>query len=246
MTKVGVAGYKGRVGQLLTEELQSGTWSPLKFGGGSERDTDLNLLFNDIDVLIDFTTPESTLAHIDAALENKTALIIGTTGLSEAEESIIDNAAQSVPVMYAANTSVGVNLISALIEKASDILSPDAFDIEINETHHRYKVDAPSGTALMLGKSAAKGRGVDLNTVKEEARSGHTGERKEGTIGFSVQRGGLVPGTHDVTFYGNEESVVISHIAHDRRLFAKGALKAAQWIQSQPAGLYTMRDVLGL
>lgn len=251
--KIGIAGYRGRVGQLLVKELQSGTWNNLDLAAGSARamhaehypaesfsvvETPEDLM-GDCDCVIDFTTPESTRKNIDAAIKAKTALVIGTTGLSEIDEAAIKSAAKSIPIVYAANMSVGVNLLLALVEQAAARLGP-AWDIEIFESHHKNKVDAPSGTALALGKAAKAGRGAG------EFVTDRNGKRDAGDIGYAVSRGGDVVGEHTVTFYGMGERIELGHKASDRTLFARGALQAAQWIDKKPAGFYTMRDVLGL
>lgn len=255
--KIGVTGCTGRVGRLLIEELQSGAWDGLKLAGGYARNTN-NLegatffitdnaeeLFKQSDTVIDFTLPEGTRDHIKLAAEHKTTLIIGTTGLSEDDEAAIAEAAKETSIIYSANMSLGVNLLLALVERAAASLDPE-WDIEIFESHHKHKVDAPSGTALAIGKAAADGRNVNLDDVKVAARDGITGERKKGDIGFSVARGGDVVGEHTAFFYGAGERIEISHLARDRSLFARGALKAAQWSNGKPAGLYSMKDVLGL
>lgn len=247
--KIGIAGYTGRVGQLLVKELQSGTWKGLELAGGSSRDVkttgdfpvyfDLADLFSYSDCIIDFTVPQGTMAALAAAERSGKALVIGTTGLSASQEQDIREAAKKCPIVYAANMSVGVTMLMALVEQAAAKLGP-AWDIEIFESHHKNKVDSPSGTALALGKAAQKGRGGG------EFVTDRNGKRKEGTIGFGVNRGGDVVGEHMVTFFGMGERVEIGHKATDRSLFARGALQAAQWLDKKPAGLYTMRDVLGL
>lgn len=246
--KIGIAGYTGRVGQLLVKELQSGPWTGLELSGGGSRSphtesfpvyTRIEDLLKNSDCVIDFTTPESTLKNLDAAIKEATPIIIGTTGLNASEEQKIRDAAKYIPVVFAANMSVGVNLILALVEQAAAKLGP-AWDIEIFESHHRNKIDAPSGTAFALGKAAQKGRGAG-NFVTDR-----NGKRGTGDIGYAVSRGGDVVGEHSVTFYANGERVEIGHKASDRSLFAKGALTAAQWLNGKPPGLYSMRDVLEL
>jgi len=251
--KIGVAGYTGRVGQLLVKELQSGAWSDLELAAGSRRlihtehfpaesftvTTDPEELMQSSDCVIDFTTPELTQKNIEAAMKVRTALVIGTTGLNAAQEKLLKDAADSIPIIFAANMSVGVNLLLALVQQAAAKLGPD-WDIEIFESHHKNKVDSPSGTALALGRAAQTGRqGGEFVTNRQ-------GKRKPGDIGYAVSRGGDVVGEHDVTFYGMGERLELSHKATDRALFARGALRAAQWLGGKPAGLYTMRDVLGL
>jgi 4-hydroxy-tetrahydrodipicolinate reductase len=252
LIKVGITGCAGRMGSLLVRELQAGA-DGLALAAGSEKAPPPDAkffvtasapeLFNRSDVIIDFTVPVATFVHARLAGEHKKPIVIGTTGLGPAEEKEIKAAAAKVPIVYAANMSVGVNLLLALVEKAAARLGPDLFDIEVTETHHKHKKDAPSGTALALGKAAAQGRGITLDPHPPADRNGG---RKPGTIGFSVQRGGDVVGEHTVSFFGAGERVSLTHIASDRALFARGALQAARWVVSQPPGLYTMRDVLGL
>ncbi|WP_041793947.1 4-hydroxy-tetrahydrodipicolinate reductase [Micavibrio aeruginosavorus] len=235
MIKVGIAGYRGRMGQMLVHELQSGQWPGLAFGSGSESSDNPNSLFAENDLVIDFTTPIATRAHVDIAVTHKKPIIIGTTGLNDNDMTVLKTAATTCPVLYSANMSVGVNLLAALVEQASARLG-DTFDIEIMETHHRNKMDSPSGTALMLGRA----------TGRPNAPMDRSGKRNTGTVGYAVQRGGDVAGEHNVSFFGPGERIELGHRAHDRSLFAKGALRAALWMKGRPAGLYSMRDVLGL
>ncbi len=198
----------------------------------------------DADVLIDFTLPGASVALIRDAAKRGMAVVTGTTGLSDEQEAEIRKAAESVPIVRSGNFSLGVNMLLALVEEAAAKL--DGYDIEIAETHHRRKVDAPSGTALMLGEAAARGAGVTLSERGVFDRHGQTGPRKEGEIGFSVQRGGGIKGDHTVSFFGENDVISLSHRALDRRLFAEGALRAALWVNGKAPGIYTMRDVLGL
>jgi len=193
--------------------------------------------------LIDFTAPAASVANAKAAADKGVAHIIGTTGFSADDEAAIAEAAKIIPVVKSGNMSVGVNVLTALVEAAAKALGDD-YDIEIFEAHHRFKVDAPSGTALMLGRAAAAGRGVDFEAKK--ALGDRKGERKTGDIGFSVSRGGGIVGEHEVAFVGAQEVITLSHSAIDRGLFAKGAVAAARWAIGKPPGLYSMRDVLGL
>ena len=179
------------------------------------------------------------------AAETGTALIPGTTGLSDEDQTKIADASKAVAIVQAANYSVGVNVLLGLAEQTAAMLGSE-FDIEILEMHHRHKVDAPSGTALALGKAAAAGRGVDLDQVSDRVRDGHTGERTVGNIGFATLRGGMVVGDHSVIFASDDERIEITHKAADRGLFAKGAIRAAMWTEGKAPGLYSMRDVLGL
>ena len=254
--KVGIVGCNGRVGSILVEELNSGEWSEqgLTLAGESSRkalDKDFfttnneDELFKRSDVVIDFTMPEGTVAHADLAKEHKTALIVGTTGLSKDDEAALSNAAKHVPIVYAANMSVGINVLLALVEQAAEHLKDD-WDIEIFESHHKHKIDAPSGTALALGKSAAAGRKESFDNLADFERQGNIGERKKGKIGFSSARGGDVVGEHNVIFLSEGERLELGHRATNRKLFAKGALRAATWIKDKKPGLYSMRDVLDI
>jgi 4-hydroxy-tetrahydrodipicolinate reductase len=207
--------------------------------------SDTRALFNAADAVIDFTRPEPTMAHARLAAETGTALVIGTTGLSADQEAEITALAGKTPIVLAPNMSVGVNLLFALTQKVAATLGID-YDIEIVEMHHRHKVDAPSGTALGLGRAAAAGRKVPLDDVAVWAREGHTGPRKAGDIGFATLRGGDVVGDHTVVFAADGERVELTHKASDRAVFAKGAVRAALWCENRPAGRYSMFDVLGL
>ncbi|WP_299151689.1 4-hydroxy-tetrahydrodipicolinate reductase [uncultured Tateyamaria sp.] len=195
--------------------------------------------------VIDFTAPEATIALSHVAAQARAAHIIGTTGMTEAQIAQLEPASRHCAIVRAGNMSLGVNLLVQLTKQVAAALDED-FDIEVIEAHHHHKVDAPSGTALMLGEAAAEGRGVDLNTVKDAARDGITGARSRGHIGFSNIRGGDIVGEHDVLFAGQGERIVLRHMATDRALFAKGALKAALWARGQAPGQYDMLDVLGL
>jgi 4-hydroxy-tetrahydrodipicolinate reductase len=250
--KIGITGCKGRVGKILIDELLTGNWKNMQLSGGTSRNpahTDFFVtsnaeeLFTKSDAIIDFTLPEATMQHAKLAAQHKKILVIGTTGLSTSQENELENAAQKTPIIYAANMSLGVNLLAALVEQAAKALSPDGWDIEVFESHHHNKIDAPSGTALLLGKAAAKGRETQLPTTIPSDRNG---KRQEGEIGFSVARGGDVVGEHTVFFFGQGERIELTHRATNRALFARGALKAAEWAKGKPAGLYSMRDVLGL
>ncbi|OZA20699.1 MAG: 4-hydroxy-tetrahydrodipicolinate reductase [Thiotrichales bacterium 17-46-47] len=196
------------------------------------------------DVLIDFTRPEATMAYMNACVSAKKPMVIGTTGFSASELSEMQAAAQQIPIVFAPNFSVGVNLLLGLVAKAAQVLTD--YDIEVIEAHHRYKVDAPSGTALRLGQAAADALGWDLNQCAVYGREGITGERPAKQIGFATVRGGDVVGDHTVLFAGLGERVELTHKASSRLTFAQGAVRAAQWLAHQPAGLYDMQDVLGL
>ena len=204
---------------------------------------DPNELFDKADTVIDFTIPDATVRHAKLAAETKTALVIGTTGLSAAQEASLEDAARETVIFYAPNMSVGVNLLFALTERVAAILGDD-YDIEVLEMHHRYKADAPSGTALGLGRAAARGRGVELDAVAQRTRDGHTGARDAGAIGFATLRGGDVAGDHSVIFAGDGERLELSHKASSRSVFARGALRAVLWTSGKKPGLYNMLDVL--
>lgn len=195
--------------------------------------------------VIDFTTPAATVGFAELAAQARAVHVIGTTGLAAADLARIAAAARHATVIRAGNMSLGVNLLTALVAKVAAALDPD-WDIEIVEAHHRHKTDAPSGTALMLGHAAARGRGIDLDTHSARARDGQTGPRRPGDIGFAVVRGGDIVGEHEVIFAGAGERLVLRHVATDRAIFARGALSAALWGLERPPGDYDMRDVLGL
>ncbi|HEX4506520.1 MAG TPA: 4-hydroxy-tetrahydrodipicolinate reductase [Alphaproteobacteria bacterium] len=196
-------------------------------------------------VAIEFSTPAATVKHARIAAKNGIAYVAGTTGMATCDEDVLREAAERIPVVYAANYSVGVTLLADLVRRTAGRLGPE-FDIEIVEMHHRHKVDAPSGTALALGRAAAAGRGVTLDDVAVRGRDGVTGAREKGTIGFASLRGGDVPGDHTVIFAGDGERLELSHRASGRDIFARGALRAALWAIGKEPGLYNMRDVLGL
>ena len=194
---------------------------------------------------IDFTLPAATESNLRACVESGTALVIGTTGLEDRQQKAIEKAAHEIPIVYARNMSVGVNVFMELVARAAGALGED-YDVEISEAHHRHKVDAPSGTALALGERIAAARGRKLADLAVYTREGRTGPRVPGTIGFAVVRGGNIVGEHTVRFIGSEEQVEFSHEAGDRRTFARGAVRAARWAAGQAPGLYTMADVLSL
>ncbi len=202
-------------------------------------------LFTRIDGVLDFTAPAASVEFAALAAQARIVHVIGTTGFSAEDEARIEAAARHATIVKSGNMSLGVNLLAALVEKAAAALADD-FDIEICEMHHRHKVDAPSGTALLLGRAAAKGRGIDLGHHAIRVRDGHTGARPRGAIGFATLRGGSTVGDHTVMFAGEGERIEMTHRAEDRQIFARGAVKAALWAQGRPPGLYSMRDVLGL
>jgi 4-hydroxy-tetrahydrodipicolinate reductase len=193
------------------------------------------------DVLVDFSAPDALQASLDEAVDAGTPILVGTTGLGSEADKQIAEAAKSVAVLRAANTSLGVAVLSDLVERAAKALGTD-WDIEIVEMHHRMKADAPSGTALALGKAAAAGRGTPLNA--ERGRDGTGLKRETGAIGFASVRGGTVAGEHDVIFAGSDERLILSHRAENRMIFAKGALAAARFLVGKPSGLYSMHDVI--
>lgn len=202
-------------------------------------------LFRHADVVIDFTTPEAAEENANLAAAHATSLVVGTTGLADSQKNALAEAGRKVPVVYAPNMSLGINLLSLLVERVAEALDED-FDIEVLEMHHRHKVDAPSGTALALGEAAARGRGIDLEAHAQRVRDGVTGPRRRGDIGFATLRGGDVVGEHSVIFATTGERLELGHKSSDRDVFARGAIKAALWTKGKGAGFYSMRDVLGL
>jgi 4-hydroxy-tetrahydrodipicolinate reductase len=264
--RIGVAGCAGRMGQTLVRAiagtegcvLSGGTEAPGGAAIGKDLGevagigakgivigTDAEALFAASDAVLDFTAPAATMKHSALAAARKVVHVIGTTGLSPDQESVLREAAKTTRVVYAGNMSTGVTLLAAVTEKVASILGID-WDIEIVEMHHNKKVDAPSGTALLLGNAAAKGRGVDLAQVSDRARDGHTGAREPGHIGFAALRGGNVVGDHTVIFATENERIELTHKAAGREIYARGAVRAAIWASAKPPGLYSMRDVLGL
>jgi 4-hydroxy-tetrahydrodipicolinate reductase len=203
----------------------------------------LEPLLASADGLIDFTVPPATVGFAELTGRNGLVHVIGTTGLSAADEALIADAGKRATVVKSGNMSLGVNLLAALVKRVARTLDED-FDIEIVEMHHHHKIDAPSGTALMLGRAAADGRGIDL--AQQQSVMNRNGARRSGDIGFAALRGGTVVGDHSVIFAGTAERIELTHKAEDRMIFARGALKAALWARGQPAGVYSMADVLGL
>ncbi|MBB6252672.1 4-hydroxy-tetrahydrodipicolinate reductase [Nitrospirillum iridis] len=265
--RIGIVGCGGRMGRMLMREvlgtagatLSGGTMRPGNPDLGKDLGTlaglepagilstsDAEALFAASDAVIDFTTPAGTAAHADLAARHGTALVVGTTGLTVDQQGAIDTAAKTAALVQAPNMSLGVNLLLALVEDVARTLGPDVWDIEIVEMHHRHKVDAPSGTALGLGRAAAAGRDVDLAAVSDRVRDGHTGAREAGHIGFATLRGGDVVGDHTVIFAAEGERIELTHKAGSRAIFARGAVRAAIWAGAKEPGLYSMRDVLGL
>jgi 4-hydroxy-tetrahydrodipicolinate reductase len=212
---------------------------------GVEISGDLWTLSKDADGILDFTVPAATIANVAIAAQRGIVHVIGTTGLTASDNAVIRSVTSQAVVVQSGNMSLGVNLLAALVKQVAKSLDED-FDIEILEMHHRQKIDAPSGTAYLLGQAAADGRGVDLEQRSVRARDGHTGARNRGDIGFATLRGGTVVGDHTVVFAGEGERIEITHRAADRSIFARGAVKAALWGQGKGPGLFNMSDVLGL
>lgn len=264
--KIGIVGCAGRMGRMLVKQVTE-THGCTICGGTEPKGSpfigqdigDLagmgnfgipiiqsaETLFDIADAVIDFTSPVATLQHAKMAATAGKIHIIGTTGLSVEEQSGIAEAGEQAVIVQGANMSLGVNLLAQLTKKIAAILD-DEFDIEVLEMHHRHKVDAPSGTALLLGKAAASGRNVDHDVVADRGRDGITGARKRGDIGYAVLRGGNVVGDHSVMFAAENEIIEITHKAGDRAIFARGAVRAALWAKGKPTGSYDMMDVLGL
>ena len=264
--KVGIVGAGGRMGRLLIGLFHE--HAGVEVAAASDRPgsdligrdagelagvgaigvavgDDAEAVFKASDVAIEFSVPAATAAHAKLAARHGCAFVVGTTGLSAEEEGALREAADSVAIVYAPNMSVVVNVFMNLVERVAGILGPD-YDIEIMEMHHKHKIDAPSGTAVGLGKAAARGRGVDLDETAIWSRAGHTGPRPEGAIGFATLRGADVVGEHTVMFAGAGERLELTHRCTDRSLFGRGAVRAAEWVADKPPGLYTMNDVLGL
>lgn len=239
--KIVVLGTNGRMGRIISAEATMAGHTVVAAGRAEPKEK----IFAESDAIIDFTVPDSVIEHAGLAHQHQKPYVIGTTGLGKIEMAALSSASIRAPVLHSGNMSLGVNLLLSLVEQAARKLGPD-FDIEIFEAHHKNKADAPSGTALMLGETAAAARGTTLKDAMIPARFGQTGPRIPGSIGISVFRGGDVIGDHTVTFAGTGERIEISHKASDRSLFAKGAIKAAEWLQGRAPGLYSMRDVLGL
>jgi 4-hydroxy-tetrahydrodipicolinate reductase len=242
MTAIGIIGSAGRMGVALVAAIEAAGQT---HSGGIDKDGDLAALIAASDVLVDFSSPSALEANLDACVEAGKPIVIGTTGLEERQHYLIDDAARDIAVLQTGNTSVGVNILAALVRQAASALSDD-WDIEIVEMHHRHKVDAPSGTALLLGEAAAKGRGIDLKSHSERGRDGITGARATGAIGFASLRGGSVAGDHNVIFASDNERIELIHRAENRSVFATGAVKAAIWLAAQKPGRYEMANILAL
>lgn len=242
MARIGIIGSEGRMGRALAEAIAAAGET---YAGGIDKGGDPAALAQACDVLVDFSSPHALEANLDAASAAGIPVVLGTTGLEERHHWLVDNAANHIAVLQTGNTSLGVTLLAHLVREAASRLGSD-WDIEIVETHHRMKVDAPSGTALLLGEAAAQGRGIVLADNSARGRDGITGAREAGTIGFAALRGGSVAGDHTVHFLADNERISLSHLAENRAIFAKGAVKAAQWLLGKPVGRYTMPEVLGL
>ncbi len=242
MARIGIIGSQGRMGQALVDAIAA---AGDVHAGGIDMGGDPLALARRCDVLVDFSSPKALEANLDAAVAAKIPIVVGTTGLEERHHFLCDHAAAKIAVLQTGNTSLGVTLLAHLVREAASRLGPD-WDIEIVETHHRMKVDAPSGTAQLLGDAAAIGRGISLAGNSERGRDGITGKRGVGNIGFASLRGGSVAGDHTVHFLADNERIALSHLAENRAIFAKGAVRAAQWLIGKSAGRYTMPEVLGL
>ena len=252
LIKIAVAGALGRMGQHVAAAVEADPRLALvarfdRPGAAGEGLVSRDEALTAADCVIDFTVASASaeLATVCAARGGGPAMVIGSTGMDAGQIATVDAAARKIAIVRARNFSLGVNMLMGLVEQAARALGPDAYDIEIFEAHHRHKIDAPSGTALMLGEAAATGRGVDLAKVAKRGRDGITGERTPGEIGFAVQRGGGIFGEHSVTFAAEDEILTLSHSALDRGLFARGAIVAAAWVVGRPPGAYDMGDVLG-
>lgn len=246
VTSIGLIGAEGRMGRAiaaLLEQEQNG--GGVRLAGGVGRGGDIAGLARHSTVLIDFSSTEALPFNLEAATAARTPIVVGTTGLTERHQALLDRSARSVAVLQAANMSLGVTLLADLVREAAARLDAD-WDIELVEMHHRNKADAPSGTALMLGEAAAEGRGTRLEDVKESGRDGITGARGAGAIGLAALRGGSVAGDHLVIFAGQGERIELGHRAESRDIFARGAIRAALWLNGRAPGRYRMRDVLGL
>ena len=243
MTKIAINGSNGRMGQALIEAVKLNP--NVSQGSILNRGDDINRVLKDFDVLIDFTRPEATLDALSVCQSAGKAMVIGTTGFSDDALKVIDQASSDIPIVFAPNMSVGVNLTLKLLETTAKVIGADS-NIEIVEAHHRHKVDAPSGTALKMGEVIANALGRDLSECAVYGREGTEEPRDRQTIGFSSIRGGDVVGEHTVTFFMEGERVEITHKASSRMTYANGAVKASQWLTNQANGLYSMQDVLDL
>jgi len=262
--KVGIAGCLGRMGQELTKKILED--KNFIFVGGFEHKAHQKIgkkisdvtniqseevvtnnarsIFKKADVVIDFTTPQSTLSNVKIASTTKTALVIGTTGITKAQKNKIKSFSKKIPILMSSNMSIGVNLLFGLVKKAASSLGDNEYDIEIAETHHKHKLDAPSGTALSLGEYAAEGRKTSLDKSKVLDRTKNLKKRKNGDIGFSITRGGEIAGEHTVSFISKDDRVDLVHKANNRSIFVSGALKAAIFVSKRKSGYFEMKDLL--
>ena len=243
MTKIAITGSNGRMGRALIRAVKINP--DVTQGSMLNRGDDINLVLKDFDVLVDFTRPEATLEALSICQNAGKAMVIGTTGFSDEALKIIDQASSDIPIVFAPNMSVGVNLTLKLLETTAKVIGTDS-NIEIVEAHHRHKVDAPSGTALKMGEVIANALGRNLSECAVYGREGTEQPRDKQTIGFSSIRGGDVVGEHSVTFFMEGERVEITHKASSRMTYANGAIKACQWLTNKANGLYSMQDVLDL
>ncbi len=255
MKKVGILGSTGRVGELLIKNLKrheslelDTLYASKKFDFTIDENqtvtNDIDTLLKNSDVVIDFSLPNGTEALLEEAIKNPTALVIGTTGLNRHQQNLLLEASNHMPILYATNMSLGVAVLNKLASLASELLRD--FDAEIVEMHHRYKKDAPSGTALTLAEHVAEARGLDLNNVRVSGRDGNIGERTKDEIAVMSLRGGDIVGRHTAGFYNDGEFIELNHTATSRDTFAKGAIRAASWLTNQPNGLYKITDCLGI
>ncbi|WP_120717306.1 4-hydroxy-tetrahydrodipicolinate reductase [Tsuneonella amylolytica] len=242
MARIGIIGSEGRMGHALARAIEAAGHDN---AGGVDQGGNAANLAEASDVLVDFSVPAALEGNLHAAIGAGRPILVGTTGLEERHHAAIDSAALAIPVLQTGNTSLGVTLLAHLVREAAAKLGPE-WDIEIVEMHHRMKVDAPSGTALLLGEAAAAGRGIALTDNAERGRDGVTGARAQGAIGFASLRGGTVAGDHSVILAGEHERLTLSHVAEDRSIFAAGAVRGAAWLIGRGAGRYSMPQVLGL
>ena len=243
MNRIAINGSKGKMGQALIEAINSSSQSD--FGAGFDKGDNLIDLISNFEVLIDFSRPEASLNALAVCKGAGKAMVIGTTGFTDSELELIGQASKEIPIVFAPNMSVGVNLTLKILETSAKVIGPDS-SIEIIEAHHRYKVDSPSGTALKMGEVIANSLGRDLSECAVYGREGIEEPRDMNTIGFSSIRGGDVVGEHTVAFFMDGERVEITHKASSRMIYANGAVRAANWLSDKPSGLYSMQDVLEL
>ena len=243
MTRIAINGSKGKMGQALIEAINVN--SKAEFGAGFDMGDSLHDSLSNFEVLIDFSRPEASLDALSICQVSGKAMVIGTTGFIDTELQLIDEASKEIPIVFAPNMSVGVNLTLKILETSAKVIGPDS-SIEIIEAHHRYKVDSPSGTALKMGEVVANALGRNLSDCAIYGREGIEEPRDINSIGFSSIRGGDVVGEHTVAFFMEGERVEITHKASSRMIYANGAVRAANWIVDRPAGLYSMQDVLEL